>query len=205
MSSWTDISSKVDSGDVFLFHGPGAESEIIEDIDQTPFSHVALGVRLPGHDRPLLWTSDEITSLQDQIDHGERSGVHLLDAEAVLELCMKRKYSNGQHYRFAWRRLHANRDRSFMSSLESFMRDVDGRAFPSLEQMALHFAEGKMGISTNCRTFYCSELATATYVHLALLPADTLINSLSPGDFSSSNRLPLQNGARLDQEISFTL
>jgi hypothetical protein len=205
MSSWTDIGNNVNNGDVFLFHGPGAESEIIEDIDQTPFSHIALGIRLPGHDRTLLWTSDEITSLADQIDHGERSGVHLLDAEAVFKLCMKRKYKNGQHYRFAWRRLHADRNGRFMNKLENFMREVDGRAFPSLEQMALHFAEGKMDIGTNTRTFYCSELATDTYVHLSLLPGDTLINSLSPGDFSSSNPLPLQQGATLDKEVWFTL
>ncbi|WP_456413242.1 hypothetical protein [Thiolapillus sp.] len=205
MTTFNEISNSIHCGDVFLFHGPGLESEIIEDIDGTPFSHVALGIRLPGHDRPLLWTSDEITTLTDILDHGERSGVHLLDAESVFQLCMKRKYNNGRHYRFAWRRAHANRDERFMNSLENFMRDVDGRAFPSLEQMAEHFIEGKMGISTNTRTFYCSELATATYVHLGLLPKDTLINSLSPGDFSSSNHLPLQDNSKLDKEVWFTL
>lgn len=205
MNTWTDIGGAVDNGDIFLFHGPGLESEIIEDIDKTAFSHVAMGIRLPGHDQPLLWTSDEITTLEDQIDHGERSGVHLLDAHAVFELCMKRKYENDRHYRFAWRRLHAQRDQDFMKTLENFMRDLDGRAFPSLEQMALHFAEGKMDIGTNTRTFYCSELITDTYVHLGLLPAGTLINSLSPGDFSSSYNLPLQKGASLDEEIWFTI
>ncbi|WP_456446246.1 hypothetical protein [Thiolapillus sp.] len=205
MGTWSDISSTVESGDIFLFHGPGPESEIIEDIDGTAFSHVAMGVRLPGHEQPLLWTSDEITTLRDQIDHGERSGVHLLDARSVFELCMKRKYGKDQHYRFAWRRLHTQRNQTFMNALENFMRDLDGRAFPSLEQMALHFAEGKMDIGTNTRTFYCSELATDTYVHLNLLPADTLINSLSPGDFSSSFSLPLQDNASLDDEVWFTL
>ncbi|WP_457674257.1 hypothetical protein [Thiolapillus sp.] len=205
MTTWNDISGNVDSGDIFLFHGPGLESEIIEDVDGTPFSHIALGVRLPGHQHPLLWTSDEITTLTDQLDHGKRSGVHLLDAKSVFELCMKRRYSNGKHYRFAWRRLHVDRNARFMKALEDFMRDVDGRAFPSLEEMAAQFAEGKLDIGTNTRTFYCSELATDTYVHLGLLPADTLINSLSPGDFSSSNRLPLQSGATLDRELWFTL
>ncbi len=205
MKTWADISNTVDSGDVFLFHGPGLESEIIEDIDHTPFSHVALGVRLPGYEHPLLWTSDEITTLTDQLDHGKRAGVHLLEAKPVFELCMKRSYSNGKHYRFAWRQLHADRNARFLSALEHFMRDVDGRAFPSLEQMAAHFTEGKLDIATNTRTYYCSELATDTYVHLGLLPADTLINSLSPGDFSSSNHLPLRNGASLDPEIMFVL
>ena len=205
MGTWSDISEAVDSGDIFLFHGPGLESEIIEEIDGTAFSHVAMGVRLPGHDQPLLWSSDEISTLRDQIDHGERSGVHLLDARSVFELCMKRKNGKGKHYRFAWRRLHTQRNQKFVNALENFMQDLDGRAFPSLKQMALHFAEGKMDICTNTRTFYCSELAADTYVHLDLLPADTLINSLSPGDFSSSSRLPLQDNASLDDEVWFTL
>ncbi len=86
-----------------------------------------------------------------------------------------------------------------MNSLENFMRDMDGRAFPPLEQMAEHFIAGKMHIGTDTRAFYCSELATATHVHLGLLPKDTLINSLSPGGFSSSNHLPLQENARTGQ------
>ena len=205
MNTWADISGVVDSGDVFLFHGPGLESEIIEDIDHTPFSHVALGVRLPGYEHPLLWTSDEITTLTDALDQGKHSGVHLLDAASVLKLCMQRHYKNGKHYRFAWRRLHADRDLDFMNALETFMRGIDGRAFPSLEEMALHFAEGKLGISTDTRTLFCSELATDTYINLGLLPADTLINSLSPGDFSSSSSLPLQQNAKLDKEVWFRI
>ncbi len=205
MTNFADIRDRIHCGDVFLFHGPGVESEIIEDIDGTAFSHVALGIRLPGHERPLLWTSDEITTLTDVLDQGRHSGVHLLDAESVLKLCMQRQYKDGKHYRFAWRRLHADRDTDFMKALETFMRSVDGRAFPSLEEMALHFAEGKLDISTDTRTFFCSELAADTYVNLGLLPADTLINSLSPGDFSSSNSLPLQQNATLDKEVWFRL
>lgn len=204
MTTFEKIKTSVECGDIFLFHGPGLESRIIEDIDGTAFSHVAMGIRLPNHQRPLLWTSDEITTISDQLDHGKRSGVHLLDAESVFELCMKRRYKNQQHYRFAWRKLTIERSSAFMQSLETFMREVDGRAFPSLTQMAAHFAEGEMDISTNSRTYYCSELATATYKQLGLLPSDTLINSLSPGDFSSRHELPLQNGATLASETWFS-
>ena len=206
MTTYSDIKDKIQTGDIFLFHGPGLESELIEVVDGTSFSHVAMGVRLPGHTEPLLWTSDEIVSLTDQIDQGKRGGVHLLDAKSVFEVCMERKYKNNKHYKFAWRSLeNVARDDAFMKLLETFMREVDGRAFPSLEEMVIHFIEGKLGIETNTRTFFCSELATDTYVHLELLPSDTIINSLSPGDFSSAHKLPLQKGAQLGNEVFFKL
>lgn len=191
-------------GDLILFHGPGPESQLIEKIDHTSFSHVAMVVRLPGVDSPLLWTSDEITSIVDVLDGQEKKGVHLLDLAAVLEFCKNKPSQTGAQYSFTWRPLIYKRPDDFLNRLAQFMQKVDGTAFPSLEAMALHFLAGKLGISTGSHSMFCSELITDTFVHLDLLPEDTVINSYSPGSYAAGQDLKLTSGAHLGPETPFS-
>lgn len=203
MQFYQSISANMKTGDLILFHGPGPESVLIEKIDHTPFSHVAMVIKLPGHQQPLLWTSDEITSIVDVIDHKEAKGVHLLDLADVLNFCAHKPSKTGAKYTFTWRQLMYQRPADFMSLLERFMKNVDGTAFPSLEAMALHFMAGKLGISSGTHSMFCSELITDTFVHLDLLPKDTIINSYSPGSYAEGQNLKLLLGAKMGPEIPF--
>ncbi len=198
------IEQDLSTGDLILFHGPGPESELIEKIDHTPFSHVAMVVRLPKHDKPLLWTSDEIVSITDVLDDKREKGVHLLDLANVLKFCNQKTSKSGAHYSYTWRQLNYTKPENFMSLLEQFMQKVDGTAFPSIEAMALHFLAGKLGISTGTKSMFCSELITDTVVHLSLLPPDTIINSYSPGSYAEGQHLHLLHGAKLANEVAFT-
>lgn len=203
----TDYNSIVDdfqTGDLILFGGPGPESIIIEAIDHTPFSHVAMVVRLVNHDKPLLWTSDEITTISDVLDGQEEKGVHLLDLAAVLKLCNTKTSRTGAHYKYCWRQLDYSRPADFMQKLEVYMQRVDGTAFPSLEAMALHFFAGKLGISTGKKSMFCSELVTDTLVNLDLLPQDTIINSYSPGSYAAGEGLKLLQDACYVGETFFS-
>lgn len=203
MQTYPSIKNKLTTGDLILFHGPGPESELIEVIDHTQYSHVAMVVKLPNHEKPLLWTSDEITSIADELNNQRHKGVHLLDLADVLKFCHKKVSCSGGRYTFTWRKLDYQKPDDFMGQLEKFMKKVDGTAFPSIEAMALHFFEGKLGISSGDKSMFCSELITDTYVNLGLLPANTVINSLSPGSYAQNQGLKLLNGAKLSDEIPF--
>lgn len=206
MTTLKDIISQFSTGDLILFHGFGIESEIIEFVDDSPYSHVAMVIKMPGVDMPLLWSSDEITTLNDFLNEGLHAGVHLMDLQKVLDLTASRTNKKGDHYTYSWRKLSMDKGDKFMHTLETFMRSVDGRAFPTLEDMALHYAEGKKGIRNNQKTFFCSQLATNTYIHLGIFP-DTLIdNSVAPGDYGDNNshKLPWQNNISLEPEVHFT-
>ncbi len=201
MPLYEDISPFFETGDLLLFHGPGPLSRFIEDCENAPISHAATIIRLPNHDRPLLWTSDELKDIVDVLDGKKHEGVHLLDLQAVLNITSSRKFHDGQHYTYFWRKLNCDRNEAFMQSLDAFMKSVDDDAFPSLFNMFFHFAEGRLGIATQSKSFFCSELVTATYKSVGLLPADLLKNSLSPGDYYTGHGVDLQNGATLNAPI----
>lgn len=203
MENYNTIKQSFSTGDLILFHGPGPESELIEKIDHSQFSHVAMVVRLPKYDKPLLWTSDEIVTISDVLDDKRQKGVHLLDLASVLKFCHHKSTKSGAQYSYTWRKLNYNKPKNFMSLMEKFMQHVDGTAFPSLEAMALHFFAGSLGISTGTKSMFCSELITDTLVHLGLLPSDTIINSYSPGSYADGQHVQLLNGATFSPEVPF--
>ena len=206
MTTLKDIISELSTGDLILFHGFGIESEIIEFVDDSPYSHVAMVIKMPGIDKPLLWSSDEITTLNDYLNQGLHAGVHLMELQKVLDLTASRTNKKGEHYTYSWRKLNYPKGDKFMHTLETFMRSVDGRAFPTLDDMALHYAEGKLGKRADQKTFFCSQLATNTYIHLDIFPDSLIDNSVAPGDYGDSNsdKLPWQNNASLAKEVYFT-
>lgn len=44
--AYSSIKDQLQTGDVILFHGPSAESVLIEKLDKSPFSHVGIVVYL---------------------------------------------------------------------------------------------------------------------------------------------------------------
>ncbi len=207
MTTLKDIISEFATGDLILFHGFGMESEIIEFVDGSPYSHVAMVMKFPQlHDKPLLWSSDEITTLDDYLNKGLHPGVHLMDLQKVLDLTASRTNKKGEHYTYSWRKLNYPSINDKLALLQKFMRSVDGRAFPTLEGMALHYEEGKKGIRANQKTFFCSQLATNTYIHLGIFPDSLIDNSVAPGDYGDNHwqKLPWQNNSSLAKEVHFT-
>jgi len=204
VTSYDQIASTLQTGDILLFDGVSLESRLIEDIDRSRFSHVGMAVRLPGYDAPLLWSSDTIATLKDPLADKAHAGVHLLDLRQTLQFLLEETTREKKPpYSFARRALTATRDLKFYQALEAFMHKIDGRAFPSLAKMAEHFLEGTLGIKVSLRTFFCAELIADTYEHLGLLPTKRLVNSYSPGSFAQEHPLQLID-ARLGPEEPFT-
>ena len=207
MKTLKELISQFSTGDLILFKGFGIESEIIEFVDDSPYSHVAMVIEMSElSDKPLLWSSDEITSIDDHLNQGLHAGVHLMDLQSVMDLTASRTNKKGDHYTYSWRKLKYDKSGKFMKTLETFMRSIDGRAFPTLEGMALHYAEGKLGKRADQKTFFCSQLATNTYIHVGIFPEDLIDNSLAPGDYGDNHsaKLPFQNDASLESEVNFT-
>ena len=198
MKTYKQIKDQLKSGDVILFNGPSLESKIIEWADKSPYSHVGMVVRIPEFSEPLLWESAPLDQFEDKIKKAPSSGVHLVDLEAIINFCGEQKYG------FAYRSIIPELSSQTLSKLELFMREIDGRAFPSLFGLAAHFIEGHLHIKANTRTYFCSELVAATYKAIGIISDKEIINEISPGNFSVENeKLHFINNNLLGKEIEF--
>ncbi|MEO1655086.1 MAG: hypothetical protein AAFU64_16180 [Bacteroidota bacterium] len=181
--SYSKIASSLRTGDIILFSCPSTISKVIDTVEDSPYAHVGMVIRLPNHPRPLFWESSHVDVIDDEIKDVGSEGVHLIDLEKLIDLCQS-------HYKcsyFALRHLYPSLGHKEMAKLEKYMRELDGREFPSIFGMIMHFLEGKLGIKTSERTFFCSELLTATYKELGVIKNDVLVNSLSPANYSAEH------------------
>ena len=113
MKTLEDIISDFSTGDLILFRGSGIEGEILEFIDDSPYSHVAMVIKMPDNDKPLLWSSDGISTLHDHLNKGLHPGVHLLDLQKALSLTASRTNDKGEHYTYSWRKLECQKRYQF--------------------------------------------------------------------------------------------
>ena len=192
--NFDQIAPSLKTGDIILFHGTTAISQIIDWVTHSPFSHVGMVVRQdnqPGNDSLYIWQSFE-----------PQHGVVYEPLEAFLEL-----YAQSESgATFTFRQLSATPDAAQIVALTQLMEQVKGRPFPKTIPWLLDYFAGRLGIATNETTFYCSELVAQSYISMGLLPERPLATTYTPFSFSAANSaLPLQGGLSLGAEIPVTL
>jgi len=191
------------TGDIILFESPLWGSRLIEIGSNSPYSHVAMVVRLKGIEEPLLWESSLVDFLDDKLNHEKNKGVHLVSLKAVIDYC-----GASHNYLFAVRRLSCTFTDGMYAQLEAFMKSVDGIAFPSIPNFVLQYADGRyFEVSGDKnKTYFCSELLTATLQSVGLFDKSILPNSVSPGNYStfkSKTEVKLLSGNRFSPEEFF--
>jgi hypothetical protein len=191
--TFEELAPDLNTGDVFLFHGTEWTSRIIEDVTHSVYSHVAMIVRQPGStgtDGLSFWQSWEPTG-----------GVAVFDALPFLQ-----QYDTAPGEFTSARLLNVTRTPAMLAALASFEQSVNGRPFPSITDLVLHWIEGRNDINSGTDNFFCSQLLALTYTQMGLLPTSPVPNSYSPEAFSESNPgLPLQLGASLGPQIPITV
>ncbi|MBS1536610.1 MAG: hypothetical protein JST20_02530 [Bacteroidetes bacterium] len=205
---YSSLVSQFQTGDIILFDGPSFESVVIEFVDKSPFSHVGIIVVDSSlSSKPLFWQSAGIKTMNDPLINGMRSGAQLLDLESVLAYVMKQPNSFGVNYSFCYRPLNYTRPSDFASQFDTYMRSVDGRAFPpTMEVMGYNYIIGQFKKAADRATYFCSQLASETYMEMGLIDSSPWPpNSYSPGNFSTENeKLPFTTGVSLGTEIPFS-
>lgn len=187
--NWSELSAELQTGDIILFHQDGLISKLIELFTEAHFSHVGMVVR--EEDGSLhLWQSFE-----------PEGGVVMDALPGFLE-----KYAKDyKGVYFDARRLQMDRSPDLWDALPAFVEEMNGRPFPTLWGMIKHFVEGKLGIDSGEKTFFCSDLIADTFMRVGLLAKKPPPNFYAPKNFSTSKDLHLLLGATYSDRINIEL
>ena len=179
MVLWSDIESQVQTGDLILCHGTGRLSYTIEVISLSEFSHATMAVRLKPGGPVFVWEEVPGPLEGDPEKHNKlHPGAQLGPADKVL--ADMHQYGDTPH----WLPLHYDRPPDFDDAVVKVIAGLDGRPFPTMKDMLLHWIEGKLDIATGDQTMFCAELVALTYQELGLLPRVPPPNGFDPGTFA---------------------
>lgn len=202
IAKYGDIRDKLSTGDLVLMHGLDIESDIIEAVEHSPWSHVAMVLRIYGVDPPLIWESTPLHFIEDVVLHAKKSGARIVSLDDRLRVGITKKLYKG----FALRRLVVERTTAMMDALRNYIEQVHSLPFPTDWELTKSYLKGRvLDEEANYDSLFCAELIAETYMHMGLLASDYPPNRYSPKDFSSEVQLPLLKGAQLRKEIKFTV
>jgi hypothetical protein len=196
---FSEIKSKLNTGDVFLFSADFFISRIIQVVTHSTYSHVGMVARYPDAAGSLcFWECTTFNQLVDKADHELHSGVRLVSLDKLLAI-----YAAYVPGGFSVRLLKADRNQDFQEAFASFVKQVDGRPMANDLAMITRWLAGRwLSLTTSDASFFCSQLIATTYQRLGLLPEDRPANAYAPKDFSMQNtKLPLLSGATLSEEL----
>jgi hypothetical protein len=197
---YAEIRETLMTGDIVLFHGLGWESDIIQVMELSQWTHVAMVVRAPEIDYPLIWESTPLQFIEDKSTHKKKAGARLVSLDERLAVAVEKRL----YGRFAVRHLEVARSAEMIETVKSFISGkVHHLTFPSDWKMLLEFLQGRLFMEekTRANNIYCAELVAETYKQMGLLSHDVPSNRFLPKDFSSKVELNLLKDAKLGEEI----
>lgn len=184
---------RLQTGDLFFLKGKWKESRLIEMIEKSPWSHIAMVVRLPEFQEPLLWEATPLDDLEDVIMHKHKKGPQ-------LTLLTQRLHAMQSISNFAFRKLETERTPEMNAALLRFIGDVHEAAFPDDRTLLSEVLEGRANVKAPYDNFFCSELVAASYIAMGLLGDERVPNSYWPVDFAEPNQPALLGQAKLGEQ-----
>ncbi|MFI5954720.1 hypothetical protein [Cryptosporangium sp. NPDC051539] len=211
------------TGDLWLFRGRTAADRAIQTLTNSPVNHVGMAVTIDDMP-PLMWHAELGRSLTDVWAGAHVRGVQLhVLADAVSV------WGNRYGQRAWLRQLDADVTRDVEDAVLRTVARLDGTPFPSTAGLAGRWARGRSKQRINrlravgrdaiglpepdkaarpdnpLESAYCAEVVALTYQAMGLLPASRASDSYDPGSFWSGDKLDLQGGATLSDEIEVVL
>lgn len=198
--AYSKIKDKLQTGDLVLFSGQYNISKLVERLEHSRWSHVAMVVRIPEIGEPLLWESTALTNLPDQIYHDNKTGPKIVDLR-------ERLLSYGKDVMpyvppvYAVRQLEVERTVEMLNALNTLFTSLHGIPNPGEWKMIAEVLEGKLfNIRSKLDNYTCGELVAESYVKMGLLSDRKAINGYMPKDFSTDGTLKLLKG-KLYEEL----
>lgn len=189
---WSELSRNLQTGDIILFHQHGLISRLIDLFTDARFSHVGMVVRLAD--------SSEGNTLRFWQSFEPEGGVVFDELPDFLY-----QYEEKYKGKFVCRHLEVQRTPAMEQALQKFMTEMKGRPFPSIWGMLKHWLEGKLGIDSGEKSFFCSDLVADTYMKMGLLPERPPPNFYAPKNFATSKDMKFLLGAKFSEQIAFRL
>ena len=174
---YAEIRETLMTGDIVLFHGLDWESDIIQILEFNQWTHVAMVVRAPEIEYPMIWESTPLQFIEDKTLRKKKAGARLVSLDERLAVAVEKKL----YGRFAVRHLELVRTEEMIETLKDFISGkVHLLPFPSDWKLMLELFRGRLLMEEKSRTndVYCAELVAETYKQMGLLSHEVPSNSL---------------------------
>ena len=184
------------SGDVLLYHGQHPLHLRQQEVTGCLWSQVGLVLCLSANTQRHVFESTKLSLCQDV-----RKGI-IIHGVQIVRFQDRVDSFEGE---VAVRRLLPPLSTRQIFRLQAFAEEVHGRPFNDSKWVAAR-AFCRRNPSSDCSSFFCSELVAEAFQRIGLLPAPPAglsANNYIPADFSSiypGAHLPLRRGYRLDAE-----
>lgn len=195
---YSKIRDELKTGDIVLFSGKGAFSDLIKYASMSRWSHVGMVVKIPEYDFVTVWESTTLSNIKDLDTGNANKGVQLVPLSARVD-----KYSGGMSIR---RLEGSDLGSAALSKLMTLRAELKGKRYERGKmELFKSLWDGKFGLNEkDLSSIFCSELVAEAYQCLGLLDTDLPSNEYTPADFSSKKMDELRNGFYLGGEIEIT-
>ena len=202
---YTEAIPHLQTGDIFLARGRAPISRFIETLSGSKWSHVGIivfpkdiGIAV-SDDRPFLWES---TTHDDVIDIFKGEFLHgpmLVDLGERMRLNLEAK----QYRVFAVRYMNRTLDDSELAELRRFVEEIHANPtrFPKFGDMILDVYKHRLKTVGLDETYYCSQLAAATFQRMKIMPEQPSHKSYIPRDFSGIGFAPFSRRTVFGPEV----
>lgn len=181
MVSYRDIRQYVEPFDIFLFSGEGLVSRAIQAATFSPWSHVALSLRLPQYDMNLLYESTTLTDAPDLSTGTPTKGVQLVHLSERIA-----KYDGD----VAWRQITGPKTENMVQAAAEFVREYQGRPYEKNQLALVASAIDAVDWFKHADTssVFCSELAAEMLRRVGIMTAlGEPSEEFTPADFADMN------------------
>lgn len=199
MASYSSIRDSLKTGDIVMFSGKNAISNIIKLFSGGKWSHVGMVLRLKEfNDTVLLWESTTLSNIPDIECLAATKGVQLVPLS-------QRIINYGGEINL--RRLNKPVEPKMLNKLAECREKLSRKPYEKNELELLKAAYDGIGgksCGEDLSSLFCSELVAEAYQAMGLLleyPQGLPSNEYTPMDFSSRGKLELQEEYELESEI----
>jgi len=194
--SYSSIRNELKTGDVVLFSGKGAFSDIIKYGTLSKWSHVGMILHISEYDFLTVWESTTLSNIKDLESGLPRKGVQLVPLSDRVQ-----KYSGD----ISVRKLQgADLAQNSLRKLMELRKELRGKKYERSKMELFKSAyDGPFGHnSEDLSSIFCSELVAEAYQRLGLLTEEKSSNEYTPADFSEKRMKELQGDFYLSEEIT---
>lgn len=192
---YSEIRNELKTGDIVLFAGKSALSDVIRYSTLSKWSHCGLIVKLPEYDFLSLWESTPVADMIDLDSCRRTKGVQLVPLSERVK-----HYSGGISVRLLQGNELPNDAVARLMALRYRLRNIPYE--DSKMELLKAVYDGPLGDNDeDLSSIFCSELLAEAYQCLGLLSSAVPSNEYTPADFSALRLSHLENGFTLSQEI----
>lgn len=194
--SYSSIRNELKTGDLVLFSGKGAFSDIIKYGTLSKWSHIGMILHIPEYDFLTVWESTTLSDVKDLESGIPRKGVQLVPLSDRVQ-----KYSG---YISVRQLQGADLPENSLRKLMELRKELKGKRYERSKMELFKSAyDGPFGHnSEDLSSLFCSELVAEAYQRLGLVTEEKSSNEYTPADFSEKRMKELHGDFYLSNEIT---